>query len=222
MLMKPSNDFARTEGPASHSAEELAFASIPVIAESDNGSIGVQRLLVLVPDLDIDEADLAQRVWALAEPSRLPVLYLSATADDDHASLVRRRLATLAAITRTDWLHVDTCHSVTRNWPEAIRAVWRPGDLIVFIPQGISPVTVAVLPTPAYPLSGIKADAPPNRRQRLARLAFWPVALATIAAFFWIQVLIEQTAQGLAQTFLLLLSFGAEMGLLMLWNGLLS
>jgi hypothetical protein len=200
----------------------MVFASIPVIAGSDDGNAGVQRLLVLVPDLDIDEADLAQRVWALAEPRRLPVLYLSATADDDHTSVVHRRLATLAAITRTDWLHVETCHSVTRNWPEAIRAVWQPGDLIVFIPQGISPVTVAVWPTPAYPLSDMKVSPPPQRRQRLARLAFWPVALTTIAAFFWIQVLIEQTAQGLARTLLLLLSFGVELGLLLLWNSLLS
>jgi hypothetical protein len=204
----------------------MVFASIPVIAGSDDGNAGVQRLLVLVPDLDIDEADLVQRVWALAEPRRLPVLYLSATADDDHASVVRRRLATLATITRTDWPHVETCHSVTRNWPEAIRAVWRPGDRIVFIPQGISPATVAVLPTPAYlpayPLSDMKVSRPSQRRQRLARLAFWPVALTTIAAFFWIQVLIEQTAQGLARTFLLLLSFGVELGLLLLWNSLLS
>src|ERR1700720_2038974 len=63
-----------------------------------------RRLVVLVPYLDLDEPALSRRIWNLAAPNKLAVLYLGlspSTSEEPHA---RRQLATIAALTRDDWV----------------------------------------------------------------------------------------------------------------------
>src|SRR5215469_11747023 len=59
-----------------------------------------RRMVVLVPDVDLDEAVLARRVWSLAAGGRLAVLYVGLAASTTEEPQARRRLATLAALTR--------------------------------------------------------------------------------------------------------------------------
>ena len=127
MFTQSSPDAPAPDTPALHRDEVAWMASMPVIVANDTpatgaGSPGASRLLVLVPDLDLDEVDLARRVWSLAEPRSLPVLYLGMSAEPFRESLVRRRLATLAAITRDDRIQVNTRYLPVHKWLEAIHA----------------------------------------------------------------------------------------------------
>jgi hypothetical protein len=238
MLTQPPAD-TQTPEPSARAWDEVAFmASMPVIAvgrspETDASPRGASRLLVLVPDLDIDEVDLAQCVWSLAEPRGLPVLYLGTSRDPVRESPVRRRLATLAAITRDDRIRVDTRYQPAHDWPEAIRATCQPGDLIVSPPERLLSLSVNghgsvsralsnTLRAPVHVLPALRFDAPVDRRQRRLRLAFWPISAAILAGFFWLQVQIDQGTDGPAQMILLSLSAVVEGGLLLLWHTLTS
>jgi hypothetical protein len=214
------------------------MASMPVSVSNDAyavgaGSPGASRLLVLVPDLDVDEVALAQCVWSLAEPRSLAVLYLGISSDPFRESPVRRRLATLAAITRDNRIQVDTRYLPTHDWPEAIQVTCRPGDLIVSPPERTlsfqsngyrsgRQTHLAVAGTPVHVLPDPLFDTRPDRGRRLKRSFFWPVSLAILAGFFWLQVQIDQATNGSIQIILLSLSVLAEGGLLMLWHTVTS
>ncbi len=209
------------------------MASLPVIVANDTpaagaGSPGASRLLVLVPDLDIDEVDLAQRVWSLAEPRGLPVLYLGISAEPDRESLVRRRLATLAAITRDNRIQVEMRCPPIHNWAEAIADVSRPGDLIVCPPeQATFPPwndhrSVRPNRAPVHVLPDLRVMRQPDRNHRLMRLVFWPVAVAILAACFWLQTRIDLSTEGIARIVLLSLSVVVEGGLLLFWHSAMS
>ena len=238
MFTQSSPDAPAPDTPARHRDEVAWMASMPVIVANGTpavgaGSPGASRLLVLVPDLDLDEVDLAQRVWSLAEPRSLPVLYLGITAEPFRESLVRRRLATLAAITRDDRIQVNTRYLPVHKWLEAIHATCRPGDLIVSPPEralslqsngyrsGRTALSAAA-GAPVHLLPDSVFDARPDRGRRLKGWVFWPVSLAILAGFLWLQVQVDQAANGSVQLILLSISVLAEGGLLLLWHTLTS
>jgi hypothetical protein len=214
------------------------MASMPVIVSNGRSAVGVgspvaTRLLVLVPDLDIHEADLAQRVWSLAEPRSLPVLYLGISAAPFRESLVRRRLATLAAITRDNRIQVDSRYLPAHNWFEAIQATCRPGDLIVSPPERTLALHLnghhfgrrfpsALARTPVHLLPDSLFEVRSDRGRRLKRFAFWPISLAILVCFFWLQVQIDQVTNGSVQMILLSLSVVTEGGLLLFGHTLTS
>ena len=238
MFTQLSSDTSVPDAPERYQDEVAFMASMPVIVSEGSsavgaGSPGATRLLVLVPDLDVDEVDLAQRVWSLAEPRGLPVFYLGISAEPFRESLVRRRLATLAAITRDSRIQVDTRYLRAHNWLEAIQATCRAGDLIVSPPERALTLQSngyrsgrkalsAVVGAPVHLLPDSLFDTRPDRCPRRKRLVFWPVSLAILAGFFWLQVLIEQATSGSFQIMLLSVSVLAEGGLLLLWHTLTS
>ena len=224
MQTDPITDTALMEAPAGHSLDMARLAPAPVVAWSGRESAVAQRLLVLVPDLDIDEADLAQRVWSLAEPRGLPVLYLGLATQPHRELPARRRLATLAAITRDQRIRVDTLCQLIPGWGPAIAAAARPGDLIVCppeyatVPPWDSPRSVRPLQATLHVLPGLRVIPQPSRRRRLRQLAFWTVALVILATFFWLQVQIERSTEGFAHAALLSLTVLAEGGMLVFWH----
>lgn len=238
MFTQPSSDTTVPDAPERVPDEVAWMASMPVIVSSDLSAVGVEspvanRLLVLVPDLDMDEVVLAQRVWSLAQPRALPVLYLGISAGPVRESSVRRRLATLAAITRDNRILVESRYLPVHNWLEAIQAVCRPGDLIVSPPDRALALPSnghrsgrkrlsAIVDAPVHHLPESLFETRPDRGWRLKHFLFWPVSLAAIAGFFWLQAQIDQATQDPIRTILLCISVLAEVGLLMLWHTLTS
>jgi len=103
------------------------------IANDDLTSI--QRLVVLAPQINGSEAELAQRVWQLSSSRVHHVLYLALAENTREASVARRRLATLAALTRETQIQVETALSFEGDWLSAVNSVWNPGDVIVYPTQ---------------------------------------------------------------------------------------
>jgi hypothetical protein len=238
MFTRLSADASVPDAPERYQDEVAFMASMPVIVSDGSSAVSVResgatRLLVLVPDLDIDEVDLAQRVLSLAEPRGLPVLYLGISVESIRESLVRRRLATLAAITRDDRIQADTRYLPVHSWPEAIQATCRPGDLIVAPPERALALQAngyrsgrkalsALARAPVHVLPDSVFATRPDRGRRLKGFVFWPISLAILAGFFWLQVQIDQASSGSIQIILLTLSVVVEGGLLLLWHTLTS
>lgn len=189
------------------------------------------RLLVLIPDQDTDETELARRVWELASPRHLAVLYLCLTNDALTEARARRRLATLAAVTRDDWVNVQTRLVTGGDWGKGVRGLWRPGDLVVchaeqMIPDGfigmwskpLGQALVATLNAPVYLLAGFYEALPASTPRRLSQVLSWSIPLLILIGFFMIQVQIEQQVTGWLRTTLLSASVALEFGLVGLWN----
>lgn len=189
------------------------------------------RLLVLIPDQDTDETKLARRIWGLASPRHLAVVYLSLTSDALTEARARRRLATLAAVTRDDWVNVQTQLLVGADWGRAVRAWWRPGDLVVchaeqMVPDGwlgmwrrpLGQMLALTLKAPVYLLTGFYESLPIPTARRLNRIMSWSIPLLILIGFFLIQVQIEQQVTGWLRTTLLSASVALEFGLVGLWN----
>ena len=238
MFTQPASDTAEPDAPERYQAEVAFMASMPVIVSDGSSAVtarepGATRLLVLVPDLDIDEVDLAQRVLSLTEPRGLPVLYLGISAQSIRESLIRRRLATLAAITRDNRIQVETRYLPAHSWLEAIQATCWPGDLIVAPPERALTLQsngyrsgrkawLALARAPVHILPDSVFATRPDRGRRLKGFVFWPISLAILAGFFWLQVQIDQATSGSVQIILLSVSVLAEGGLLLLWHALTS
>ncbi len=187
-----------------------------------------RRLVVLVPDADLDETALARRIWNLAAPSKLAVLYLGlspAASEEWHA---RRRLATLAALTRDEGVQVITALAAETDWLGALRPRQRNGDLIVCHAEQMAPswrgarplgkVLCQTLHLPVQLLEGFYAgDLAPVARPA-ARIMFWGGSIAILAGAFWLQVQISAQFRNWPEIALMMLSVVAEFGLIGLWS----
>jgi len=188
-----------------------------------------RRLVVLVPDLDLEEAALARRVWNLAAASPLAVLYLGLAPSASEEPSVRRRLATLAALTRDDWVQVSTALALGTDWLAALRPALHSGDLIVcHSEQQVRGWSAArplgnelcrELQKPVHLLSGFySAKQSELPAHPLGRVAFWGGSLLILAAAFWVQVQISALPKNWAEDTLMVISVLAECGLIGLWS----
>ncbi len=192
----------------------------------------VNRLLVLVPDQGAYGIELAQRVWALAAPCGLDVLFLSVpisgTAQEPALLL---RLITLASQIRSDQVQADTCIEHGMSWAAAISRHWRPGDLVICCAEqtvhtrmrGMQPrwqVLQYSLGTPVFVLNGLYSDSNTEASHSLPMrvLMRWAIPVVMIAGFFFAQTRVDVLAAGLTHTLALIAIGLAEVGLLALWS----
>jgi hypothetical protein len=188
-----------------------------------------RRLIVLVPEADVDEAELASRIWSLAAPRWLEVLFLGMYRGPESELRARRQLALLAAITRDERTRVDTRLEPGGDWPRAVRRIWQPGDLVVCHAEqalsgwdggrkSLAQALMSALNTPVYVLSGFYPRLPTEQPNWLARLRAWLPPLAVLAIFITLQIRITQATTGWVQTALLCLSVVLEFGLIGAWE----
>ncbi len=188
----------------------------------------VHRLLVLVPGGDLDEAALAQRIWALASTRGLAVQFLGLSRDLATESHMRRRLTTLAVMTRDRSVPVETRLDAGQDWRRAVKAAWRPDDLVVCHAEQsvrrwgrrepLSQSLMTTLKAPVCTLSGLCAEEFVTLPNLGTQFAFWIMPVAIIAGFFWFQVQITRITKDGLQTTLLCLSVLVEFGLIWVWN----
>jgi hypothetical protein len=225
----------RDDGPAT---AERAAAYLPAGMEPGRLLLpervalpALTRLVVLVPNVDLDEAALARYIWRLAAPRQLAVLYLGWTAGPETEAQLRRRLANLAALTRDEGVGVSARPATGEGWLPALRGVWRPGDLIVahselhvrlggLIARPLGAALLAALEAPVYVLTGF---VPPDQRPALhwgARLVNSGLFAAIIMLFFALQAALLRLPGRPVASLLVGLSVMIEFALLWGWNRL--
>ena len=91
-----------------------------------------RRLVVIVPDQDIDQIRLSRAIRAIPCPNYVDVLLVTVVNDADQQLAVRRRLATIASIVRDYQYSVDYKVCPGRSWARALAGLLQPGDLLVY------------------------------------------------------------------------------------------
>lgn len=189
----------------------------------------IRRLVVLVPNVDINEVQLAREVWEMALAPRIAVLLVSLCSDLSEESLIKRRLINLAALIRDPRIVVETHIEYGRNWVRGVKSVFVEGDVIVCHEEqsvGIkhTPLTevLRAVRAPVWTLSGYHPTDLPSRSRWQSTVIFWGVAIAIMAGFFYLQVQVNQITDSVAKYVVLCLSALAEIGSLSIWNSILS
>jgi hypothetical protein len=218
--------------PEPSAAETLGYLARPALAQlllpGDAFPNPVQRLVVLVPDADTDEPALASQIWTMASARGLSILYLTVAYDVSTVYRAMRRLAHLSAITRDDRVSVETQIAEAGDWVPAVRACWRPGDLVICHAEQsvgligwrrpLSQVLLGRLSAPVCILSGFYAADQLVPRNPVMPIAAWVVPLLIIGLFFWLQARIVQLPDSSFESLLLLSSVLIEFCLIWLWH----
>lgn len=91
---------------------------------------GMNRMIVLIPDQDVDEVRIGRKILSQAFLKRLDVVLVSLVQDPENKYMARRRLATMMTLLRGPLLSVETKVFVGRSWVRAVAQIKRYGDLI--------------------------------------------------------------------------------------------
>lgn len=190
----------------------------------DNFS-AIRRLLVLMPDVDFNLANLARRVAEITSLENVTLVFIANTADPKEEYRARRRLATLAALMRDGCARVETHFTLDQNWARILNAIYQRGDVIVCQAEqsgrngsSLHNELEDLLKAPVYVIGGLYPQNQ-NKNSSVASTLFNVVAPALIIlVFLVIQVSIDRVTAGLLHALLLSVSVVAEYGALVLWN----
>jgi len=237
MIHQPIPAQAHPDSPLARRNNQQPDLSVPPLSlpvnllfiPEDEPLPPARRLVVLIPDVSTDESELARRIWSLASPRGLEVLYLGLCRDPYGEPRARRRLASLAAMTRDDWAHVETRLALGGDWVRAVQAAYRSGDLVVchaeqtvsawrLAHKPLSQVMLSALNSPVYVLSGFYPEKSPEQPNSMARILSWIIPVTIVAGFLWIQVRIEQLPKDWVYTTLLCISVLVEYILIAIWS----
>lgn len=189
------------------------------------------RLIVLVPDGDLDYAAATRRVWELANESGANIQFIGLCKDKDAVQVpsLRRQLVTMTAMVQDREIAAEAKVEFGNNWVSVVKSNWQVGDMIVcFAEQHAGPlyrplsqILRSNVQVPIYILSGLYPQSQ-SRFNRISLIALWAGLISIIAGSFLLQIRIISFSRDWAQTTLLILSVLAEFWLIYAWNNLFS
>jgi hypothetical protein len=198
---------------------------------SSGVSEGIKRLVILIPDLDAEEARLSRYIWSLAAPRQIEVLLVSLVqvpGDEFHAL---RRLTSIAAITRDTWVKVDTQVLFGRSWVKAVKPFLGKGDLLV-CPSGQTAAAgwgkrvsleTAMSSAIRKPVHVIPSFFQPDTQPKfiwVRRLPYWVGLVIILASFFFLEVDVNHSVTDWAGNVILIGLILVETGLLYWWTSI--
>jgi hypothetical protein len=188
-----------------------------------------------------EEASLAGRILALAQPRALPILLVGVARDAVRAAALRRTLVTIAAFLRAQSLsaganssgraptQIELLVEQGPDWLGRVARLVQPGDMLACVDaevggarhRPLNDILSSRLKMPMYTFTSVR-DIEQGRRKMIPQIAAWLTSLGSIAGFMAVQVRIVLMAQGWLQSVLLLVTVLAEVGMVWLLNSLFA
>jgi len=200
-------------------------SSISPISHSDFGPI--HRLLVLVPDADLDYVTATRRVWELATELGADIQFISLYKDTARESSLRRQLITMTAMVQEGNVSAEAKVEFGNNWVNVVKSYFQVGDMIVcfaeqhagLLYRPLSQILQSNLETPIYVLSGLY---PQNQSKfnMLSLIALWTGLIGIVSGSFLLQIRLVALPRDWTQTILLIISVMTELWLIWVWNNL--
>jgi hypothetical protein len=183
--------------------------------------IRTSRLVVLIPDADFDSFELVRRIWRLALPGRLSILFFALAFDEQNAAVFHQRLTNLAFLIKDPRLRVAKIILTGVSWPAALRKMLQPGDLPVcldgLIVQGnifhkkdLATLTASQTAFSVLTLRGIPVESAPGLQQSLNSMLAWLGSALIMVGFGFVQIRLTLQTSGWIQNFFLILSMIIE------------
>jgi len=190
---------------------------------------GGRRMVVLVPDQDLDAVNFGRAIHSLAVSRFMDVLLVTAVHNRESELASRRRLATIRALVRDFDYEVETQVVWNRSWIGALRDLTRPDDVLLYPPEmnvrkGLrsqEPLGDAIqrqLNLTARPMPGFYQKSRPDVKHFLVMIGYWVVILGILAGFFVLESDVTTVATGWISQMLLILLMVVEIGTIYLWT----
>ena len=181
------------------------------------------RLIVLVSP-DIDSSAAAPRIWELAHAAGMDILLLSFCKNAAEEPGLRRGLVTMASLLQNGKTTVEAKVDIGKNWIDAIKTHYGPGDIIVcfaeqstgILHRPLSQLLESNLKATVYILSGLTSQNP--KPHTISQIGAWLGFLGIIVGFGILQAKTVQLQEDWFQSSLLILSIILELWLVWAWN----
>jgi len=188
-----------------------------------------RRLVVLVPDQDLDAINFCRAIRSLAVPGFLDVYLVTVVHNEESELASRRRLATMATLVRDFDYQVETQVVWNRSWIGALRDLTRSDDVLLYPPEmtvrkglrSLEPLGDAInrqLGLTARPMPGFYQKSRPEIKRFLQMIGYWVVILGILAGFFVLESDVTTVDTGWIAKLLLILLMVAEVGTIYLWT----
>ncbi len=189
-----------------------------------NRRIDSPRLVVLLPEKDINYMAVVRRIWELANIHGAQIQFIGLCREADHEADIRRKLVMISAMAQDTVLHVETKVEFGNDWVKAVKSNWRDGDMLVCFKEHnagrlrgpLSRIIETNLHAPVYLLSGMLKDeyVQPGWKSQLGS---WLGSIGILVGFFFLDVWIKPQLDWVHQS-LFFVSILVEVGVLWLWN----
>lgn len=198
-------------------SESAGFRLVP----GSQPLVRATRLVVLIPDIDFDSFELVRRVWRLALPGRLSIVFMALARNEQTAAVYHQRLTNLAFLIADPRLRVNKFVLTGSTWPAALRQVLQPGDLPVcldglpgrksiFHKQSLDALAASQSTSAVLVLQGIPVESTTGKRQAWTGVLAWLCSVLTMAGFGFVQVRLTLQASGWTLNVFLILSMIIE------------
>ena len=187
----------------------------------------VRRLIVLVPESEVDSALTARKIWELANALESRVQFLGLSKDAEHEPTVHRQLVALSAMVESDKISVESKIEIGNDWLNAVKSEWHEGDVIVCYAEQrsgltrrpLSQILESNLNATVYVLGGFHQEVQ-VRSSWIFNTFAWAGSIGIILGFLWLQSKLGQFSTDWAYSTLLYISLFAEAGSIWAWNNL--
>lgn len=192
-----------------------------------------RRLVMLVPEGELDEGKLAGALRGLAAPHGLRVLFLARRLNAETEAEQTRRLASLATLTTERTVKTSVHQAAHKDWIKALQEVQQPGDLVVVYPQQPAPgwalrrTSLAAylgerFGAPVHTLSGLRLESRETISGRTRSLISWSASVAALIFFTWLEMSVGQAIPGGTASIIMIFLILLELGVIYKINDLIG
>jgi hypothetical protein len=179
-----------------------------------------RRLVVILPDADVDLLPLSKQIWDLAAPDHRQVLLMSKPCLEEDESHARVNLSTLAAFIGDSSVVVQTQLVLGRSLVQAACQCAQPDDIFVCFEghwvsnflekRRLAEIIAQIIPQPVYTLDETVPEMVNPLTVRLMNFLNLAICIISLVAFFALEVWIDQNSNGTLQSILQILAVFAE------------
>ena len=188
-----------------------------------------RRLIVLVPEGLSGNADLARKIFRMAQHNSSDVLYLAFVQEEELMLSVARGMTTMKALTTSETIDVNVCMTNSNHWLQVLRDEIEPGDTIVcHAEQMIRDRLFKTIPIQDFlkkefseaviSITGFYHPWQMLSRKWLYSLLFVIGCLVILFGFGALEIQIDQEVEGITRTILLIIVMTLELGVFWAWN----
>lgn len=194
---------------------------------------GRMKIIVLLPECLVRDAELAREVRKLALQKQMDVLFLTLLEDEEKALMVARSMVTLKALIGDHQYMIQSRVVAASIWIKTLQETCRPGDVIVYFAEqtvrdglfrtrALSEFLPHVIKAPLVALTGYYHPQKAYMKAVLKDALTWFGFLLILAAFTLVEFTLDSGVHDLVHQILLVMLMVMEFGTLLVWNNLTS
>lgn len=191
----------------------------------------IRRLIVLIPDQDVDEIKISRKILSQAFSRRLDIVLVTLVQNNENEYIARRRLATMLTLLKGPQLIVETKVMRGHSWHRILSPFTQRGDMI-FCPVELTESSLMGtrkslkealkngLHLPVVTYAGFYRDPHTKWPTFFQQARYWMILSAIFILFFLFDINLTFSATGWTGQVLTYIIVIIEIGVLYYWTSI--